>query len=160
MNIHWKDWCWSWSSNTLATWFEELTQWKRPWCWKRLRAGGEGDNRGWDGWVALSTQWIWVWANSGRWWRAGKAGVLQSMGHKESDTTQQLNNNKWIISNKQERTEVTPKSQKLYFLYKLHILSCVCGVLCSWLSLFWDPDSKQSLSGTLLALGGFSLAAK
>ena len=105
MNIHWKDWCWSWSSNTLATWCEELTHWKRPWCWKRLRAGGEGDNRGWDGWMASSTQWIWVWANSRRGWRAGKAGVLQSMGHKESDTTQQLNNNKWIISNKQERTE-------------------------------------------------------
>ena len=47
-NIHWKDWCWSWNSNTLATWCEELTHWKRLWCWERLRAGGEGDNRGWD----------------------------------------------------------------------------------------------------------------
>ena len=46
LNIHWKDWCWS--SNILATWCEELTHWKRPWCWERLRAGGEGDNRGWD----------------------------------------------------------------------------------------------------------------
>ena len=45
---HWKDWCWSWNSNTLATWCEELTHWKRPWCWERLKAGGEGDNRGWD----------------------------------------------------------------------------------------------------------------
>ena len=52
LNIHWKDWCWSWSSNTLATWCEEQTYWKRPWCWERLRAGGEGDNRGWDGWMA------------------------------------------------------------------------------------------------------------
>ena len=41
-SIHWKDWCWSWSSNTLATWWEELTHWKRPWCWERLKAGGEG----------------------------------------------------------------------------------------------------------------------
>ena len=41
-NIHWKDWCWSWTSNTLATWWEEPTHWKRPWCWKRLRGGGEG----------------------------------------------------------------------------------------------------------------------
>ena len=48
-NIHWKDWCWSWSSNTLATWCEELTHWKRPWCWERLKAGGEGDDRGWHG---------------------------------------------------------------------------------------------------------------
>ena len=45
LNIHWKDWCWSWSSNTLATWCKELTYWKRPWCWERLEAGGEGDNK-------------------------------------------------------------------------------------------------------------------
>ena len=47
LNIHWKDWCWSWNSNTLATWCEELTNWKRPWCWERLKAGEEGDDRGW-----------------------------------------------------------------------------------------------------------------
>ena len=52
----------------------------RPWCWERLKAGGEGDNRGWDGWMASLTQWTWVWANSGRWWRTEKPGVLQSMG--------------------------------------------------------------------------------
>ena len=52
VNILWKDWCWSWSSNTLATWYEERTYWKRPQCWERLRAGGEGDDRGWDGWMA------------------------------------------------------------------------------------------------------------
>ena len=80
LNIHWKDWCWSWSSNTLATWWKELTHWKRPWCWERLRAGGEGDDRRWDGWMASSTQWIWVSANSRRWWKIGKPCVLQSMG--------------------------------------------------------------------------------
>ena len=47
-----KNWCWSWNSNTLVTWCEELTHWKRPWCWERLKAGGEGDDRGWDGWMA------------------------------------------------------------------------------------------------------------
>ena len=47
-NIHWKDWCWRWNSNTLATWCIELTHWKRPCCWERLKAGGEGDNRRWD----------------------------------------------------------------------------------------------------------------
>ena len=52
LGVHWKDWCWSWNSNPLATWCEELTHWKRPWCWERLRAGGEGDGRGWDGWMA------------------------------------------------------------------------------------------------------------
>ena len=68
MNSHWKDWRWSWSSNTLATWCKELTHRKRPWCWKRLKAGGEGDDRGWDGWMASPTQWTWVWVNSGSWW--------------------------------------------------------------------------------------------
>ena len=43
MNVHWKDWCWSWSSNTLSTWCKEPAHWKRPWCWERLRAGGEGE---------------------------------------------------------------------------------------------------------------------
>ena len=56
----------------------EPTHWKRPWCWKRLKAG-EGDNRGRDGWMASPTQWTWVWVSSGRWWRTGKTGVLQSM---------------------------------------------------------------------------------
>ena len=56
LNIHWKNWCWSWSSNTLATWLEELTHWKRPWCFKRVNAGGEGDDRGWDGWMASPTE--------------------------------------------------------------------------------------------------------
>ena len=51
LNIHWKDWCWSWNSYTLATWCEELTHWKRPRCWERLKAGREGDDRGWDGWI-------------------------------------------------------------------------------------------------------------
>ena len=73
-----KDWCWS--SNTSATWCEELTHWKSPWCWERLRAGGEGDDRGWDGWMASLTQRTWVWANSGIWWKTGKPGALQSMG--------------------------------------------------------------------------------
>ena len=54
LNIHWKDWCWSWSSNTSVTWCEELTYWKRPWCWERLKAG-EGEDRGWDGWMASPT---------------------------------------------------------------------------------------------------------
>ena len=74
---HWKDWCWS--SDTLATWWEQPTHWKRPWCWERLRAGGEGDDRGWDSWIASPTQWTWIWANSRRWWRTEEPGVLQFM---------------------------------------------------------------------------------
>ena len=65
LNIHWKDWCWNWNSNILATWCKELTHWKRPWYWERLKAGGEGDNRGWDGWISSPTQWTWVWATLG-----------------------------------------------------------------------------------------------
>ena len=66
--------------NTLATWCEELTHWKRPWCWEGLKAGGEGVDRGWDGWMASQTQWTWVWVNSRSWWWTGRSGVLQSMG--------------------------------------------------------------------------------
>ena len=55
LGVHWKDWCWSWNANTLATWCGELTHLKIPWCWERLRAGGEGDESGWDGWMASPT---------------------------------------------------------------------------------------------------------
>ena len=80
LNIHWKDWCWSWNSNTLATWWEDLTHWKRSWCWERLKAGEGRDDKGCNGWMASPTQWTWVWASSRHWWWTGKPGVLQSMG--------------------------------------------------------------------------------
>ena len=70
----------SWHSNTLPTWCEELTHWKRLWCWERLRARGEGDDRGWDYWMASSNQWTWVWVDSRSWWWTRRPGVLQSMG--------------------------------------------------------------------------------
>ena len=76
----WKDWCWSWNSNTWATWCEELTHLKRPWCWERLKAGGEVDNRGWDSCIASPPHWTWVWVGSGSWWWTRKPGVLQSTG--------------------------------------------------------------------------------
>ena len=68
--------------------FGHLMQRKRPWCWEGLKTGGEGDDRGWDGWMASSTQCTWVWASSRSWWWTGKPGVLQSMG---SDMTEWLN---------------------------------------------------------------------
>ena len=83
LKINWKDWWWSWSSNTLAALCEELTHWiylsDFPWCWERLKGGGKGDDRGWDGWMASPTQWTWVWANSRWYWRTQKPGVSQSM---------------------------------------------------------------------------------
>ena len=60
-------------------WCEEPTHWKRPWCWERLKAGGERDDRGWHGWMASLTQWTWVWGSSRSWWWTGKPHVLQSM---------------------------------------------------------------------------------
>ena len=80
LDIHWWDWCWSWNSNTLATWCKELTHWERPWCWEKLKAGGEGDDRGWDGWMVSPTQCIQVWVDSGSWWWTGRSGVLRFMG--------------------------------------------------------------------------------
>ena len=65
--------------HTLAPWCEELTHLKRPWCWGRLRAGGEGDDRGWDGWITSLTQWTWVCMGSRSWWWTGRPGVLQFM---------------------------------------------------------------------------------
>ena len=92
LNIHWKDWRWSWNSNTLATWCEELTHLKRPWCWEKLKAGGERDDRGWDGWMASLTQWTWVWVNSWSWGdRQGGLVCCSSWDHKESDMTERLN---------------------------------------------------------------------
>jgi len=67
-------------SSTLATSCEELTHWKSLWCWEGLGAGGEGDDRGWDGWMASLTWWTWVWVNFRSWWWTGRPGVLQFMG--------------------------------------------------------------------------------
>ena len=89
LNIHWKYWCWSWNSNTLAIWCKELTHWKRPWCCKRLKRR-EADGRGWDGWMASQTQWTRVWAISRK---IMKPGVLQSTGL-QSYMTEQLKNHK------------------------------------------------------------------
>ena len=96
LNIHWKDQCWKWSSNTLATWHKELTHLKRPWCWEGLRAGGEGEDRGLDGWMASLTQWTWVWIDFGSWWRTGRPDILRFMGSQRvgHDWVTKLN---WIL---------------------------------------------------------------
>ena len=88
---HWKDWCWSWNSHTLATWCEEVTHWKRPQCWEILKAVGERDDRGWDGWMASPTdghefeQVLQVGD------RQGSLACCSPRGHKESDMTERLN---------------------------------------------------------------------
>ena len=87
LKLHWWSWpLWRFPLSKLinvfygATSCEELTHWKRPWCWEGLGAGGKGDDRGWDGWMASPIQWKLVWVNSGRWWWTGRPGVLRFMG--------------------------------------------------------------------------------
>ena len=63
----------------------------RPWCWERLKTGGEGDDRAWDGWMASPIRWTWVWVNSGSWWWTGRPGVLHFMGSQRVDMTEWLN---------------------------------------------------------------------
>ena len=92
LNIHWKDWRWSWCFSILATWCEVLTHWKSPWCWEKLRSRGEGAGR-----MASLIQWRWDWANSGRWWWTEKPGVLQFMGSQRvgHDWATELNWTDW-----------------------------------------------------------------
>ena len=87
LNIHWKEWM----ANTLTTWCEELTHLKRPWYWERLKVGKEGDDRGWDGWMASLSQWTWVWVSFESWWWTGRPSCYSPWGRKESDTTERLN---------------------------------------------------------------------
>ena len=75
-------------------WCEELTHLKRPWCWEWLKAGGEGENRGWDGWMASPTQWTGVWVNSGGWWWTGRPGLLLGLPRVRHDWVTELH---WMI---------------------------------------------------------------
>ena len=131
LSIHWKDWCWSWNSNTLATSCEKLTHLKRLWCWERLKAGGEGDDRGWDGWMAPPTQWRWVWASSGSWWWTRRPGVLQSMG------SQKVGHN-WTT----ELNWKSPIKHLDLFQIVFSTVSKVCMSGESSQGLFWDIGSQ------------------
>ena len=84
------------NSNSLATWYEELTHWKRPWCWERLKAGEDGDDREWDGWIASLTQWTWVWVNSGSWWWTGVFLKWWWELHNYDHTNNWLTRFKWV----------------------------------------------------------------
>ena len=85
-------------ANTLATSCEELTHLKRLLCWEGLGAGGKGDDRRWDGWMASPIQWMWVWVNSGRWWWTGRPGVLQFMGSQRVGHDWSTELNWWEVS--------------------------------------------------------------
>ena len=130
LNTQWKDWCWSWSSNILATWCKEPTHWKRPWRWGRLKAGGEGGDRGWDGWMASPIQWTWFWVNSRSWWWTERPGVLQSMGSKRV-------RHAWKTEQQQHSSEqvrdLTPQNSKAHALSQF-----VCFFQGSWTPSPWE----------------------
>ena len=94
LNIHWKNWCWSWSSNTLATWCKEMTHWKRYWCWERLKAGGKEDDMTKDEMAGWHHQFNGhefeqtLWDCGGQ----GSLAYCSPWGCKELGTTEQLNN--------------------------------------------------------------------
>ena len=119
---YWKEWCWSWSSNTLATWCKELTHWKRPWRWERLEAGGGGDDRGWDGWMASPTQYTWVWVNSGSWWWTGRPDVLWFMGSQRAGRYWEPKLN-WMDLEIITLSEINQIERDKYY-----IISFICGI--------------------------------
>ena len=134
------EWCWSWRCNILATWCKELTLWKRPWCWERLKAGGEGDDRGWDGWMASSTQWTWVWASSRSWRWTGKPGVLQSTGSQRVDTPEQLNNSSLVYEADADRYRYGHRHGKgLYFRPFLFVRDRLRNRWLYYHILYWFP---------------------
>ena len=109
----------------------ELTHLKRPWCWERWKVGGEGDDRGWDGWMASLTQWTWVWVNSGSWWWSGKPGMLQSMGLQRTGHNWVTELNWRGVSKKNlniHKTEWKQKTQ-LIKIYQMQLMHCWEGNL-------------------------------
>ena len=120
-------------SNTLATWCEELTHWKRPSSRERLKAGGEGDDRGWDGWTASTTRWTWVWAISRSWWWTGKPCVLQSLG------SQRVRHN-WV-------TELTGKGKYLIVFLLILVLK-------------WRPKNTNSRTSLVVQWLGLCLPSR
>ena len=152
LNFHWKDWCWSWNSNTLATWCKQPTHWKRLWCWERLKAGGEGDNRGWDGWMASPTQWTWVWVGSGSWWWTGKPGMLQSMGSQRVSHNWVTELNLKVVRIFQENPwgrHWRPREQRSHLCALVHLktgklsspLNCL-GPTSSFQWMLWVKDNR------------------
>ena len=135
----WREWCWSWNSSTLATSIEELTHWKRLWCWEGLGAGGEGDDGGWDGWMASLTRWTWVEWIPGVGDGQGGLGVLWFMGSQRvrhdwatdlnwTDSKPEYNTQMWVTDNNQlklnrwyfwARTKLSLTQNEFYFVLNL-----------------------------------------
>ena len=112
---------------------KELTHWKRPRCWERLKAR-EGDDRGWDGWMASPTRWTWVWACSGCWWRTGKPGVLQSMG------SQRVRHD-WVTE--QNWMSLYPENENCFMTLSDLVQTCCCCCVASVMSDSVWPQRRQ-----------------
>ena len=136
----------------LATWCEELTHLKRPWCWERLGARGEGDGRGWDGWIASPTQRTWVWMKSGSWWWTGRPGVLWFMGSQRvgHDWETELNWLNWIMRDVEQ-----------LFVCVLPIYMCFLKKCLVLMNLFarqeWRCKQREQTCGHKRGRGGSEL---
>ena len=127
--------------NTLATCYERVTHLKRPQCWERLNAGGEGDDRGWDCWMASPTQRTWVWVDSGSWWWTGRPGLLQSVG------SQRVGHN-WV-------TELNWTELTMVGAERLRPPAGCCG---SWFVKAWYLPSKHALESQMSQHGWISMS--
>ena len=107
------------------------THWERFWWWERLRAGGEGDDRGWDGWMASPTQGTWVWAKSGKQRRTGKPGMLQFMG---------LQSGTWLSNWANKVSIISWRFKK-----KIVLLSSICFQLSPWWYTRSEPVQRHLL---------------
>ena len=125
-----------WNSSTWATSREELTHWKRLWCWDGLAAGGEGDDRGWDGWMASLTWWTWVWVNSRSWWWTGRPGVLRFMGSQRVGHDWATELNWWVQIGFRYRSNKCDMKWKYFsFLFvrtSLLPVQVVCAYIYNW----------------------------
>ena len=124
-------------------WCKELAHLKRPWCWERLKAGGEGDDREWDGWMASPTQWTWVWVGSGSWWWIGRAGVLQPMGSQRvgHDWATELNWYIFVVNSPTLKLLTSVYRMHSYFSSAFHRTISSCNYRFQFLTLrvFFKP---------------------
>ena len=129
-------------ASTLATSCEELTHWKRLWCWEGLGAGGEGDDRGWDGWMASRTRWTWVWVNSGSWWWTGRPGVLPFMGSQRvgHDWATELN---WTEGSGALSGPLLMSMSDAFSVYFLTFIKLCYTKALEWSSLVPGPEAKS-----------------
>ena len=142
LNIHWKDWRWSWNSNTLATWCEELTHWKRPWCWERLKAGGEGMKEwtademvGWDHWLNGHEFWVNLPGDGD-----GQGGLAccSLWDLKDLDTTESLNCLQYF-TNTQILESLRFHASTVYSWLKVPIPLVIAFLeIVLWVQFFWE----------------------